>query len=361
MPCKLALRDDSKLSILILDSENEVVLKETFELHHESCRITIVPQDVFENRKRRWSKKYPIRLEINKLEIFLFANVSRYKQEWFFRLREAAQGTTTKQLIDQQKEFFQYIQQYFPHEPLRPSSHTSGSSYRTATSSRSGKHSQRRQRPGGDAVQFSSTSTVKGQDFSDGSISISRHQSNIAHHNQSDHSVASASFTSSNEHSQGRQSLPSLHHSPSSSGRPLSAHSPSSSNKTAVIPSTSPPEPPPLETDWINVLAARLCWDVWHEERWKNWIVSRIQKKLVRIKTPSFLDPLQVTDIAIGDKMPVINRLHEGPYVKVDGVWVYLDVTYEGLFVMTIKTKLKLGQGKDEEEKGTEMKSMKHQ
>ena len=85
--------------------------------------------------------------------------------------------------------------------------------------------------------------------------------------------------------------------------------------------------------------------------------MTRIQKKLVRIKTPGFMESLQLTDVAIGNKMPVINRLCEGPYVKVDGVWVFLDVTYEGLFVMTIKTKLKLGQGQ-KENKGTEMKAM---
>ena len=110
----------------------------------------------------------------------------------------------------------------------------------------------------------------------------------------------------------------------------------------------------------MNALTARLFWDVWHEERWKNWIMSRIQRKLVRIKTPGFLDPLLLTDIEVGDSMPVINRLHEGPYLRVDGVWVYLDVTYEGLFVMTIKTRLKLGRGRGEGEKGTEMKSVKH-
>jgi hypothetical protein len=110
-------------------------------------------------------------------------------------------------------------------------------------------------------------------------------------------------------------------------------------------------------------VSARIFWDVWHEERWKKWIVSRIERKLVRIKTPRFLDPLQLTDIAIGESMPVINRLSEGPYLKVDGVWVFFDVEYEGEFVMTIKTRLKLGQWRkgEEEEKGTELKAMKHQ
>ena len=88
--------------------------------------------------------------------------------------------------------------------------------------------------------------------------------------------------------------------------------------------------------------------------------MTRIQKKLVRIKTPAILESLKLTDVALGDKMPVVNRLHEGPFVRADGVWVYLDVTYEGLFVMTIETKLRLGQ-RQKREKGTEMLSLQHQ
>ena len=89
-------------------------------------------------------------------------------------------------------------------------------------------------------------------------------------------------------------------------------------------------------------------------------MMTRIQKKLIRIKTPAILESLKLTDVALGDKMPVVNRLHEGPFVRVDGVWVYLDVTYQGLFVMTIETKLRLGQ-RQEEGKGTEMTFLERQ
>ena len=347
-------------------------LNKTFDLHHEECRITIVPQDVFENRKRRWNKKYPIRLNIrgheHEHELFLFANVSRFKQEWFFRLREAARGTTTHELIARQKTFYRYMQRYFPHEPLRTfhpttsasSSHHSGTLGSTTTALpplRAARHhhsSQRRLRSDVGSVQFSSTSTRRGREgvsSSGGSISITQDQSSLtSHQNQQEQTFTSpVTSTTSTDHS----------------GRLLSAPSLSTGSAGAIVVTalSSSPEPSSLESNWINALTARLYWDVWHEERWKNWIVSRIQRKLVRIKTPSFLDPLQLTDIAIGNSMPVINRLYGGPYLRPDGVWVYLDVKYEGLFVMTIKTKLKLGRGmgEGEEERGTEMKSVKHQ
>lgn len=358
MPCKLQLLADFELHVLVLDAEGDILVKKIFDLSHENCRITISPQDVFENRKRRWSKKYPIHLEIGGFELFLFANVSRFKQEWFFRLREAAQGTTTEKLIERQKEFFRYMQRYFPPEPLRHSSlHTGSVSSRSAAGSTSGaqrsarQHPQRRHRTYVDvgAVQFSSTSAGEGEDTTgDGSISISKSHSSGLHHNQQGHSITSSVSSTGTYVSEQTRRPPSVHSLSSTSG-PVGG---------------SLPEPPSLgSSDWINALTARLYWDVWHETRWKNWIVSRIQRKLVRIKTPRFLDPLQLTDIAIGDSMPVINRLYEGPFLRPDGVWVYLDVTYEGLFVMTIKTKLKLGHGKEEEEedKGTEMKSVKHQ
>ena len=70
---------------------------------------------------------------------------------------------------------------------------------------------------------------------------------------------------------------------------------------------------------------------------------GRIQRKLIRVKTPSFMDQLRLKEVHVGRDMPVINRLHAGPELRLDGIWVYLDVTFRGSFVMTIETKLKLG------------------
>ena len=110
------------------------------------------------------------------------------------------------------------------------------------------------------------------------------------------------------------------------------------------------------QLQWLNAVAARLCWDIWHEQRWKDWVTTRIQKKLIRVKTPSFMEQLRVTDVDLGHDMPVVLRLKEGPKLDLKGIWVYLDVVYEGNFVMTIETKMKFGkESQTEEPEGRQM------
>ena len=350
------------MHVCVFDSEGNTLLKKQINLYEDKAQLTIVPQDVFENRKRRWNKKYPIHVEVGDTEFFLFSNVSRFKQEWFFRLREAAQGTKTKTLVQRQVRFFEYMQHYFPSELLRnntlsshssvsmPSEPTSGTrGIIGATSTTAGPpartttrySTQKKHKLDEGSVEFhsvfSNSSTVDDV-IGGGAVSISKSHTPSYRREQRDYSITSSTSSAVSEYHSGRS--PSIR---STAG-----------GGATVNPIT--PMPPSFESNWINALTARLYWDVWHEQRWKNWITSRIQRKLVRIKTPGFLDPLQLTDIEIGDSMPVINSLHEGPYLRVDGVWIYLDVTYDGLFVMTIKTRLKLGGGKGEEEKGKNVK-----
>ncbi len=71
---------------------------------------------------------------------------------------------------------------------------------------------------------------------------------------------------------------------------------------------------------------------------------------LARVKTPSFMEKLTLTDVDLGTDMPVVNRLCGGPNLDLRGLWVYLDVTYEGCCVLTITTKLKLGKTEEKEE-----------
>ena len=367
MQCDLELKDNYFLSIMVWNSDSEIVLKTTtFDLRRVRS-LTIVPQDVFQNRKRRWSKKYPIEIKSDQHHVFVFANTSRKKEEWFRRLREAQNGKTTEELIANLKVFLKYIKRYLPSDPV------TASQTPMEASGVPPRYQHKRYKPDVGIVQFSSATSTSSDG---GSINISRstprqHQSGpslppsgaaspfSSQSHRQPSSGGSAGYTNS------RGSTPQNSNAVAST-RPSSA---SSSQHTRSDGRSDPTLHPSLslsphlrtrkETDWINVLAARLCWDVWHEERWKKWVMSRIQKKLIRVKTPVFMESLQLTDVALGDKMPVVNRLWEGPFIRLDGVWVYLDVTYEGLFVMTIKTKLKLGQ-RSKEEQGTEMKVVTH-
>ena len=324
-----------------------------------------MPLEVAQNRKRRWSKKFPIKISPSgqgkhSCNAFLFAPTSREKEDWFRRLKAASEGVTSDQLIEKQREFFNYMQHYFP----TSSSSSSGSSRPAAASGRGGspnpreprRHSRAHGHKPAPPVQFSNRPESEEEK---GTVSIGKaspqKQPPYAATAMARRSVTSTSSVSSDLGTS--VDLPQPSRAQVATKKPSLRHRIPSIDEDGFVVIPRAPKP----TDWINALAARLCWDVWHEERWKNWVTSRIQRKLIRMKTPSFMEKLQLTGVELGNDMPVINRLHRGPILDIRGVWAFLDVTYQGRFVMTIETKLKFG-GKDdgEEEISTEMVSVPH-
>ena len=317
MEAEVKLLKNFNLTIRVQDPVKNVTYTERIDIR--SCNISLAPQEVAENRKRRWSKKYPIKVSLSSNKsVYLFTPTSRQKEDWFRRMRSACLGITSEELISRQKRFFAYMQHYFP---------TNIASGSAGNPGRQPGHRKPAARPQPSAsVQFSNR--PENEDEEMGLVSISKPQ--VHHHvaaGTTERQLSSASNTSSvgtsvDPPKQMRASIP----------RSLT---PVDENGFELI------HHPPKDTDWINALAARLCWDVWHEKRWKDWVMTRIQKKLFRVKTPSFMKQLRLTDVKLGNDMPVINYLYEGPKLDLDGIWVYLDVTYTGLFVMTIETKLK--------------------
>ena len=56
---------------------------------------------------------------------------------------------------------------------------------------------------------------------------------------------------------------------------------------------------------------------------------------------PYFIDELTVTGIVLGPKVPVVRRISK-PYLDDQGIWIHLDVNYEGGFTMQLETKVNL-------------------
>ena len=333
----LQLLDDYELTIKVWDSE-KVLEQRVVDVRHYS--IALVPEEVAQNRKRRWSKKFPIRISWpeKKYCIYVFTHTSREKEDWYRRLKSAASGDTSDVLITRQKNFFAYMEQYFPTDPLHSDATVAHSKLRKRGSLQSQAHGGRQPSP---RVKYHAENEEEGLS----AVSISR--PSLQHPGrQLSATVSSGSIAAGTSVDPSPQSHTGAR---SSSTSHLRSSDSLDESSYEFVPR---PLKPPKETDWINSLAARLCWDVWHEERWKNWVVSRIQRKLIRVKTPSFMEQLRLTDVQLGNDMPVINRLHDGPKLDMQGIWVFLDVTYVGQFVMTIETKLKLG--KKEEDEGDE-------
>ena len=362
MKTEIKLFEDFKLFIEVTNENYYSLLCTMVDIRQ--CSIYIEPLEVAQNRKRRWSKKFPIVISCTvpekRFKLYLFSPTARDKEDWFRRMRNASSGLTSRQLIARQKEFFGYMEKYFPPEmlqsitlkPSRTFSPAKQNHHSYNTHHRSGNSQQRKPNT---LVQFSKTSENASFASSNSGVNITDRKTNEAQ--QSNYtSQASQSATPTIVH---QSSVDPVQNTLTSS--PLLDKDdfeyiqypiPSRQKSRHQLSESAP-------NQWLNSMAARLCWDVWHEAKWKEWVMVKIQKKLIRTKTPSFMEQLRLTDIDIGNDMPMINRLIGGPRLDLQGIWVYLDVTYQGKFVMTIETKMKLGGvgsgGQSLEEEGEEM------
>lgn len=315
---KVLLYDDFMLDVRYRSTvqlrEGPVTKDNVQRFDLRNCSVLNVPEEVAQNRKRRWSKKFPIFVSDNKSysKVYLFMYTSRDKEEWFRRLRHASEGKTYDELVNKMTLFYRYMGKYMPRgstsgsfrkPPLRPVQSARSSQRKTGQRQACSPTQQELQQQLSASVTFSAS--VASEEVEDGDSLVSIKSTDRRHGSTA---------------SQGRERF--------SSG---------TSDAASVSPISLS-----FQLDWINAGMARLVWDVWHEEHWRKWVTSRIQRKLVRIKTPSFMEQLTVTDVHMGMDMPTIKGPFRSPELNQRGIWVYLVVEYKGDFTMTINTKLKL-------------------
>jgi hypothetical protein len=70
-------------------------------------------------------------------------------------------------------------------------------------------------------------------------------------------------------------------------------------------------------------------------------VSNLIQKKLNYIRRPGFLDVLTLKGLELGKGIPFIHRASQ-PTINSQGLWIDLDITYEGNLTLTLETKLDL-------------------
>ncbi|GFU39020.1 testis-expressed protein 2 [Nephila pilipes] len=92
---------------------------------------------------------------------------------------------------------------------------------------------------------------------------------------------------------------------------------------------------------WLNVLIGRVFFDFLTEDIWAQLVAEKIQRKLSKIKLPVFLKELTVKDINLGTALPKIHRASE-PTIDQRGLWIDIDLSYNGFFQMTLETKINL-------------------
>nr|KAF6297138.1 testis expressed 2 [Myotis myotis] len=105
------------------------------------------------------------------------------------------------------------------------------------------------------------------------------------------------------------------------------------------------PEAPPSEEEeqeaWVNALLGRMFWDFLGEKYWSELVSKKIQMKLSKIKLPYFMNELTLTELDMGVAVPKILQAFK-PYVDHQGLWIDLEMSYNGSFLMTLETKMNL-------------------
>ncbi|XP_044305435.1 testis-expressed protein 2 isoform X2 [Varanus komodoensis] len=92
---------------------------------------------------------------------------------------------------------------------------------------------------------------------------------------------------------------------------------------------------------WVNALLARIFWDFLGEKYWSDMVSKKIQMKLSKIKLPYFMNELTLTELDMGIAVPKILQAHK-PAIDSKGLWIDLEISYNGSFLMTLETKMNL-------------------
>ena len=95
------------------------------------------------------------------------------------------------------------------------------------------------------------------------------------------------------------------------------------------------------EIAWVNVLFGRTFWDVWQDKYWTNKIKERFENKLAKMKKPSFIRDITISDLNLGQSLPVITKTFP-PVVDERGTWVDLEVNYSGGLILTFEGHLNI-------------------
>ncbi|XP_078257574.1 testis-expressed protein 2 isoform X2 [Rhinoraja longicauda] len=117
-------------------------------------------------------------------------------------------------------------------------------------------------------------------------------------------------------------------------------HSTEGSSPTAKLPSILN-EDTEQRVAWVNALLGRIFWDFLGEKYWSNLVSRKIQMKLSKIRLPYFMNELILTELDMGVAMPRICQASK-PCVNYRGLWIDLEISYNGSFLMTLETKMNL-------------------
>ncbi|KAK9459055.1 uncharacterized protein V1516DRAFT_680808 [Lipomyces oligophaga] len=99
------------------------------------------------------------------------------------------------------------------------------------------------------------------------------------------------------------------------------------------------------ESNWINALLGRMFFALNKTTVLENFIKSKIDSKLSRVKRPSFLGDISVTKVLCGNSPPYFSNIAIKEFSKSGALTIAADLSYKGDLKLEIATKAKLNLG----------------